>query len=141
MSRKTYKTEGRERLIGFLSAHPDCQFTVDELCLQIHGDGACGRSSLYRQLSELCERDAVRKYRDSARACNVYQYVGGACDCSEHFHAKCLSCGKLEHLDCGDSAKFAKHLQSEHGFSIDCGQSVLYGVCADCRARAEGGAV
>ena len=133
MSRKIYRTEGRERLIGFLSEHPDCQFTVDELCLQVNGGQENGRSSIYRQLSELCARDAVRKYRDHERACSVYQYVGAACDCRDHFHAKCLKCGKIEHLECGDSSEFARHLQSEHGFAIDCGQSVLYGVCAACK--------
>lgn len=137
MSRKNYKTEGKERLVGFLSEHPDCQFTVDELCANVNGEGARGRSSIYRQLSELCLQDAVRKYRDEERACSVYQYVGETCDCKEHFHAKCLRCGKLEHLGCHDSSDFAKHLQSEHGFSIDCGQSVLYGVCAACRGTGE----
>lgn len=137
MSRKSYKTEGKERLVGFLSEHPDCQFTVDELCRHINGTSESGRSSIYRRLSELCQSDAVRKYRDEVRGCSVYQYVGADCDCKEHFHAKCLRCGKLEHLACSDSSEFARHLQSSHGFSIDCGQSMLYGVCATCRGSGE----
>ena len=132
MERRAYKTAGREKLIGFLAKHPDCQFTVEEICRAVNGDADSGRSSVYRRLSELCESDAVRKYRDAERACNVYQYVGVLCDCRNHFHAKCIRCGRIEHLDCGDSSEFADHLMSEHGFNIDCGQSVLYGVCAAC---------
>ena len=132
MMKKTYQTQGRRRLVCFFEDHPDCQFTVEELCLQLNGDCVRGQSSLYRQLGELCRGDILRMFRDEERKCNLYQYVGAACDCKEHFHAKCLKCGRIEHLHCGDSSEFAKHLMDGHGFRIDCGQSVLYGVCAAC---------
>lgn len=132
MTRKAYKTEGRQRLIEFFEAHPDCQFTVEELCRSLNGDAERGRSSLYRQLGELCREDVLRVFRSEEQRCSLYQYVGTACDCREHFHAKCVKCGKIEHLHCGDSSEFAKHLMDQHGFQIDCGQSVLYGVCAQC---------
>ena len=135
--KRTYKTEGRQRLIGFFESHRDCQYTAEELCLELNGGSESGRSSLYRQLGELCREDVLRVFRDEDRRCNVYQYVGEACDCREHFHAKCTRCGRIEHLHCGDSADFARHLMDEHGFRIDCGQSVLYGVCDACRT-AEG---
>ena len=137
MSKKTYQTEGRMRLLGFFEAHPDCQFTVEELCKTLNGDAESGRSSLYRQLGELCRQDVLRMFRSEEQACNVYQYVGSACDCREHFHAKCSLCGKIEHLHCGDSSEFARHLMNEHGFFIDCGQSVLYGICAQCHRDTE----
>lgn len=130
--RKIYKTDGRQKLMDFLEQNPDRQFTVEELCLTLNGDAESGRSSLYRRLGELCRRDVLRVFRDEERKCNVYQYVGICCDCREHFHAKCVRCGKIEHLHCGDSSEFAKHLMDDHGFRIDCGQSMLYGVCAAC---------
>lgn len=129
---KSYKTAGREKLIEFLSGNPDRHFTAEEICNAVHGGGA--QSSVYRHLSELCAKDVVRKFRDEETAKTRYQYVGEACDCRNHFHAKCLRCGRIEHLDCGDSVDFAAHLLDEHGFRIDCGQSMLYGVCARCRA-------
>lgn len=137
MAKKTYQTEGRQRLLGFFEAHPDCQFTAEQLCKTLNGDAESGRSSLYRQLGELCRQDVLRMFRSEEQACNVYQYVGAACDCREHFHAKCTLCGKIEHLHCGDSSEFAQHLMNEHGFLIDCGQSVLYGICAQCHHEAE----
>ena len=136
--RKTYQTAGRQKLIGFFKANPDRQFTVDELCKQLYGNGESGRSSVYRRLAELCDTDAVRMFRSEELRCNVYQYVGSGCDCREHFHAKCIKCGRLEHLACGDSSAFAAHLLGEHGFQIDCGQSVLYGVCAQCNPSERG---
>lgn len=131
---KTYKTEGRERLQKFLAGHPDEQFTVEELCVALNGKTPTAQSSVYRRLRELCDGETVRKFRNEEKQCNVYQYIGTECDCKHHFHAKCVKCGRLEHLDCGDSADFAKHLLTEHGFSVDCGQSLLYGVCAKCAA-------
>lgn len=135
MEKKTYQTEGRRQLMGFFEANPDRQFTVEELCFQLNGDTARGRSSLYRRLGELCREDVLKMFRNEEEKCNVYQYVGASCDCKEHFHAKCLKCGRIEHLHCGDSSEFAKHLMDGHGFRIDCGQSVLYGVCAVCNAE------
>ena len=130
-----YKTEGKEKLLRFLSGHPDCQFTVEEICREINGDTGKGQSSVYRQLTELCEADAVRRFRGGEHSRSVYQYIGEVCDCRNHFHAKCLRCGEIEHLDCGDSVGFARHLLEEHGFSVDCSQSILYGLCARCAAK------
>ena len=138
MAQKYYKTAGREALIEFLAKNPDRQFTTQELCLAVNGDAAHGKSSVYRHLTELCAENTVRKFRSEEQNCSVYQYVGGACDCGRHFHEKCLSCGSLKHLDCLDSMQFAAHLLAEHGFEIDCGQSILYGLCADCRAARDG---
>lgn len=129
---KEYRTVGREKLLRFLSGHPDRQFTAEEIGIAVHGDAAA-QSSVYRHLSELCAKDVVRKFRDEGASRCKYQYVGETCDCRNHFHAKCIRCGVIEHLDCGDSAVFVRHLLTEHGFSIDCGQSLLYGVCAQCR--------
>jgi Fur family ferric uptake transcriptional regulator len=133
MKKQTYNTESRQALVEFLSRNPDRQFTTEELCLAVNGDAARGKSSIYRHLTGLCRDDVVRKFQSEARKCSVYQYVGEHCDCGKHFHEKCLRCGKLSHLDCTDSIAFAAHLLQEHGFAVDCGQSILYGVCADCR--------
>ena len=90
---KQYKTEGREKLISFLSQKPDQHFTAEEICFAVHG-GKAAQSSIYRQLNELCERDVVRKFRDEETAKIRYQYVGDACDCRNHFHAKCTVCAR-----------------------------------------------
>ncbi len=135
MKKKTYRTKGKDELIAYLAAHPDCQFTTEELCIAVNGDASCGKSSIYRRLTQLCEEQTVRKFRSDDRDVNVYQYVGAHCDCSRHFHEKCTACGKIQHLDCSDSVAFALHLLQEHGFEIDCGQTILYGLCANCRSE------
>lgn len=133
----TYKTVGRQRLLDFLEKRPDRQFTADELTTELNrADGGCGKSSkstLYRHLSELCEEGTVRKYRSDTQSAYVYQYVGQG-DCCHHFHLKCVSCGALTHLECAVSEELLSHIQSDHGFRVDSGRSILYGMCEACAA-------
>ncbi len=133
--KRTYKTDTRKMLTQYLAEHPDRQFTAEELCIAVNGSCDRGKSSIYRHISALCDEGILQKFRSEDDNRNVYQYVGELCDCGDHFHEKCLRCGSLRHLDCADSILFAKHLLSEHGFSINCGQSILYGVCAECRKK------
>ena len=138
MKKRQDKTVGRAALIDFLSRNPDRQFTVEELCLAVNHDPLRGRSSVYRHLGDLCREETVCKFRGESGQGSLYQYLGGTCDCNDHFHEKCVRCGKIRHLECGDADGFVEHLLRVHGFSVDRGRSVLYGICAACR-DAEGG--
>ncbi len=136
-AKQTYHKHMRASLLDYLALHPDRQFTADELCAVLNGSADRGKSSVYRHISALCRDGVLQKFRNEKADRNVYQYVGEHCDCGSHFHEKCLRCGSLRHIDCDDSLAFARHLLTEHGFSVNCGQSILYGVCAACRARGE----
>ena len=131
----TYKTAGRKRLLAFLETNPDKQFTVEELCGELDtltaGENKTRKSTLYRHLSELCGEGTVRKYRSDTQSAYVYQYVGGG-DCARHFHLKCVACGVLTHLECTVSEELLSHISSHHGFSVDSGRSILYGLCEAC---------
>ena len=133
MKKKHYQTQGRVALTDFLELHPDRQYTADELYEILCAEVEVGKSTVYRLLSDLCRDEIVRRFRSTARQCNVYQYIGASCDCRDHFHEKCVKCGKVDHLDCHATADFIRHLSAEHGFLVDCGQTILYGVCASCR--------
>ncbi|MBE6554004.1 MAG: hypothetical protein E7666_06660 [Ruminococcaceae bacterium] len=133
--KQTYKTGTRNALVKYMAQHPDRQFTADALCVAINGDAECRKSSIYRHIAALCEDGILQKTRSENGDRNVYQYVGELCDCGSHFHEKCLRCGSLHHLKCVDSLRFAEHLLAEHGFSVNCGQSILYGICAECRKK------
>lgn len=137
---RTYNTEGKRRLTDFLLSHPDCQFTADGLAQKFDEqnaqDGArpIGKSTLYRLLDALCKSGEVRRFRAENQPAWVYQYVG-VNKCATHFHLKCLSCGCLIHLDCEVSEGLTRHILDDHGFCVDSGRSILYGVCAACRAN------
>jgi len=131
----TYKTAGRQRLLRFLETHPDRQFTVHELGGELDsvtaGENKTRKSSLYRHLSELCAEGTVRKYRSDTQSAYAYQYVGEG-DCRHHFHLKCVTCGELVHLECAVSEELLSHISTHHGFEVDSGRSILYGLCEAC---------
>ena len=133
MKRKPYQTEGKIALERFFKAHPDKQFTAEELHASICESTQTGKSSVYRNLSQLCKSEIVRSFYSNERQCHLYQYIGTDSTCREHLHEKCVQCGKIEHLDCHISSDFIEHLQKEHGFTIHCSQTILYGICAECR--------
>ena len=132
----SYKTAGRRRLLAYLADHPDRHVTVDELAAELAASAApsdkpIGKSTLYRQLADLCADGIVRKYRSDTQSAYVYQYVGQG-DCCRHFHLKCLSCNALIHLECSVSEELLSHISDHHGFEVDSGRSILYGLCEAC---------
>ena len=131
---KAYNTKGKSKLESFLESHPDQHFSVEEICVAINGD-LSAKSSIYRNLSRLCEDGRVRKFKGEGESACVYQYLGHERSCRDHFHLKCLECGHLEHLECFMGTDLCHHIGEHHGFVVDSGRSILYGVCADCRAK------
>ena len=132
----SYKTAGRQRLLAYLSSHPDRHVTVDGLAAELAAsaepsDKPIGKSTLYRQLAELCAEGIVRKYRADTQSAFVYQYLGTG-DCGHHFHLKCVVCGSVTHLDCPLGEELMAHIHSDHRFRVDGGRSILYGCCDGC---------
>lgn len=145
MEKKHYNTAGRTRLAAYLkqiAAEPpkNAEDIYAGLCRSCSAEGitAPGRSSVYRMLSSLCAEGAVKKFpTGNGDATSVYQHVGEHRHCDAHFHLHCLSCGAVMHLECKCSDEVVEHLFGAHGFSVDRGRSILYGVCAACQQQGE----
>ena len=147
-----YQTPARRALIDFFAARPDRQFTAEQICTllcdtaeRIASDEGTrrgefiGKSTVYRQLSQLCEQGRLRRFESRTPdgvAVHVYQYAPDE-RCERHFHLKCLRCGRLTHLDCDRTAELLSHICAEHHFFVDCGRSMLHGLCVDCRTAEE----
>ncbi len=136
MEKKQYNTRGKTRLLQYLRACPDPQ-TTDEICAGLEQEQpAPGRSSVYRMLGELCRRGEVKRHRLPApEAGYAYQYVGDAHHCDSHFHLHCVGCGAITHMECDCGTEIAARLRASHGFCVDAGRSVFYGMCAECIKR------
>lgn len=140
MSKKQYQTVGRTLLTEYLSAtartRPQRADEIyDGLMLTGH---APGKSSIYRLIAAMCEEGTLRRTREGGEGGFVYQYVGVEHACHNHFHLQCLSCGSVMHLECACSEEIAAHLEKEHGFAVDSGRSVLYGICTECQKKNAG---
>ena len=128
---KIYKTSQREILLGFLRAHPDEEFSTEEITSALHGE-AIGKSTVYRLISRLCEDGEVLRTRGANGKKILYRYIDKAHECDAHFHLKCRDCGKIIHLDCEFMDELKTHIAGEHGFRLDPKSTVINGVCADC---------
>ena len=91
-----------------------------------------GKSTVYRLVTELYAEGTLRRFPKTEGRGWLYQYHGAG-GCSGHLHLKCVSCGKLLHLNCGMSEELLEHIEEVHRFKVDNGATVLYGLCADCR--------
>lgn len=135
MERSTYHTAGRDKLLAYLAEHPGRQMTVEELTQALVREGvAVGKSTVYRLVGKLCEEGKLRRLHDERRACSVYVYAEDthACD-GNHFHLKCLTCGRLFHLECRHSDALCAHIAGTHHFRVDSGRTLLYGQCESCQ--------
>ncbi len=136
---KKYQTEQKKKLISFMSAQSDRQFSAEELSellsLLPEEDGKIpGKSTVYRLVGELAKEGVLRRFPKTDGRGWLYQYHRMP-DCTGHLHLKCNNCGRLLHLECGMSQELLAHIQSIHGFKVDNTATVLYGLCADCRDK------
>lgn len=128
-----YNTKQKENLLSYLIKNKEKHTNVQEISAFLSAEGTpVGVATIYRQLDRLVEQGIVRKYAFDGKTCACYQYVEDEENCRSHFHLKCLSCGRLIHLDCGHLADLTRHIEDEHGFAIDYSQTVFYGRCSDC---------
>ena len=143
MNKKHYNTAGRTRLSAYLKqtatgAAQSAEEIYTGLCklCGANAEDAPGRSSVYRMLAALCDGGEVKKFPAGAGEGGfVYQYVGMQRHCDAHFHLHCTSCGQVTHLECACSQNIFDHLFSTHGFRVDRGRSILYGICELCAKR------
>ena len=137
--RNIYKTTARNAVLSLFASNPDRHFSAEQVCVHLCGTdkNGIGKSTVYRQLTKLCEQNKLRRFegRDfNGGAIHVYQYAEPEHCCEYHFHLKCVNCGKVIHLDCVQAEGLMSHIRSHHDFSVDCGSSILYGICVDCES-------
>lgn len=130
--KREYNTEPKRRILDFLKTNGDRHFTVEEIADSVC-DGECtGKSTVYRYISKLLESGEVRRFEASGSKSFVYQYADAHDNCNEHYHLKCVECGRLIHMECKRLDEVREHITKEHDFIIGCDRAVLYGKCSKC---------
>lgn len=130
---KIYKTRQRSQILNCLIENSSKHLTADEISVILKEKNCeVGKTTVYRSLEKLINEGSVRKYicEEGRSAC--FQYVDGNENCHQHFHLKCIECGKLMHLECDYLSDLEKHIFEHHKFIVDNTKTVLYGVCEEC---------
>ena len=129
--RGAYQTKQQEAVATLFQRRAEDCLTPEEAHAALERQGlGIGKTTVYRAIARLCENGVLRRYasHESGEAA-LYQLN----PCREsHLHIRCVRCGALEHLHCEEIEAFKKHLTEHHGFSLDEGQTVLYGLCEQC---------
>lgn len=130
-----YNTLQREELIEFMSKHRASAYTVKEIADLMKQDSSIpkppGESTVYRLIKDLVENGEVKRTVRGNSRTFVYQLTDGE-TCHHHLHMKCVTCGKLYHMDDESSRELVERILKEDSFEID-SSAVLPGKCGVCR--------
>lgn len=136
MAGNGYATASRKKILEFLKGNCDRTVTAADIALYLkQNDSEVNITTIYRYLDKLVKDGMVMKYVAEKGSQAVYQYVGQGHRCEEHLHLKCVKCGCVMHLECAFMGEIAEHIQKNHGFALQCKNSILYGVCSECAGK------
>lgn len=134
MSVNEYRTNNRTKIMEYLIASSERTVSVSDIACHMESlNCPVNVTTIYRYLDKLEKDGNVIKYSKDKNGKATYQYVERAHKCEEHIHLKCVKCGSVIHLDCHFMDEITNHIGVEHGFDIQCRDSVIYGICKDCR--------
>jgi Fur family ferric uptake transcriptional regulator len=129
-----YNTKTRQLILNYLMQTREHAVSAATILEHLQNEGAApSPTTVYRYIERLVSEGRVMKYVADKGEKAVFQYVGDGTRCREHLHLKCVKCGQIYHLDCGFMDEVRGHLETEHGFTLQCEGSMLYGVCRQCR--------
>ena len=129
-----YKTRYRDWIMKYFEEHSEQKVSAGDLHRQMTAEGmTINLTTIYRNLDRLERENILQGHKVGGEDEKFYQYLRPKMECARHLHLLCSRCGKIIHLNCGFMEEISAHLMEEHGFSLDCGQSILVGLCRECR--------
>jgi Fur family ferric uptake transcriptional regulator len=135
---KEYKSKYKAWMQAFFRDNPDRRYSAQEVFGRMSESGMkINLATVYRNLERLCDDEFLQGQKLPEEEEMYYRFLQPGMGCTEHLHLYCAKCGKVIHLNCEFMDEISHHLMKEHGFSIDCGESMLVGLCRECRAATE----
>lgn len=107
-----------------------CHATAEEIFEAIAKNHPnIGRGTVYRNLQKLCEEGLIRKVEVPDGADRYDRIL------KEHYHIKCVECGRLFDVDMPYMTNLEKTVSDTHGFSFLGHDIVFKGLCPDCKIK------
>ena len=128
-----YATANRKKILDFLKDNHNRTLTVADIDAHLKAcDSEVNITTIYRYLDKLEKEGTVMKYVAEKGSQATYQYVELGHNCEEHLHLQCVKCGHVIHLECHFMHEILEHVETEHGFVMQCKNSIVYGTCKEC---------
>ena len=131
---QAYMTQPRKRLMTYLHDHADETLSAGQIARELPEISV---SAVYRNLSALEKDGAVQKVAKAGTREVFFRYKKAE-ECRAHLHLSCKKCGRTFHMDEAETEALVEAVARLDGFTIDRGDTVLYGVCEDCSASFKG---
>ena len=133
-----YNTRTRQLILDYLINNCQHAVSASNILEHLEAQGASPNpTTVYRYLDKLAKDGTVIKYVAEKGCQAAYQYVEPGRGCEQHLHLKCVKCGKIIHLECHFMEEISHHIEESHGFTLQCKNSILYGVCKECKGSGE----
>ncbi len=94
--------------------------------------GSLSVQAVYDNLDALAAVGLVRRFEPAGSPARFELRVG-----DNHHHLVCRVCTAVHDVDCVIGARPCLSPSDDHGFVIDEAEVTFWGICADCRARAD----
>ena len=134
MAGNSYTTASRTKILEYLKKNGDRTVNVNDISNYLkENQSEVNITTIYRYLDKLAKEGTVIKYVAEKGNQTVYQYVEQGHHCDEHLHLKCVKCGCIIHLECDFMREIAEHIKKDHGFELQCKNSIIYGMCSKCQ--------
>ena len=123
-------------VLNFFLDNPDIIVSAEEIYQTLKQDSKdINLTTIYRNLDKLVEDKIIMVFASDDRKKSGYKYAGDDSKCRNHLHLQCINCGKIFHLDCYFMNNLDKHISEKHSFDIKCSNSIIYGICNECKKK------
>ena len=131
-----YKTKNRQYIIEALSNNLNTTLSADNIFDYLSKNNRdMNITTIYRNLEKLAKEDVVLKFPSADGNKTFYQLKRHDLTHEDHLHLQCTNCGKVIHLDCDFMQSFVDHVKDDHSFDLTCGNSILFGLCEECKEK------
>ena len=125
-----YITKQRKILLEYLSRHIDENLSAGQIAEAL--SDTVSQSAVYRNLGDMESEGRLHRVMGGGSREVIYRYSGSR-SCSESLHLSCKKCGKTVHMQKQTADELIDSVALNEAFTIDKGETVIYGVCAACK--------
>ena len=112
--------------VNKLKSHATADQIYDEI-IKEHPN--ISRGTVYRNLQRLCETGEIQK-REMPGGADRFDHI-----CSNHYHARCVKCGRVFDVDMEYIADMERSIRDTHGFVFTGHDIVFRGICSECKSN------
>ena len=123
-----YKTAQKNIVLNFLIENKGKCFLAKDIAKKLKDK--VSTATLYRCLNELSKKGVIKKFSSADNEGSLFQFCGH--EKCNHYHLKCVKCGKVIHVDCDFMEKAKRHFLKDHAFLMSDKDTIIYCECEKC---------